>query len=250
MSIRPDERNSYTLYRIYGSNINANGSCWVLKRHLFWSQSIILACISDKGWRGGSKSWANVVENLHFRHGTAVAILNSINLNDISGFIIFLSQHFLFISTWPGVFFPSTAFRCLAILAPPNHDWQWKYWHDWSTGRKPHRVAKDEGNLYGLLVPKMRRGPVEPTRNAGFCAQSILKLARKKVEVLKMPGFFSTKVKPKFGGIFCYWRNFSTSKKKDTVVYPTLSTFHWVFVHPRQCSPDFWTNNDFSGSPG
>lgn len=55
MSIRPDERNSYTLYRIYGSNINANGSCWVLKRHLFWSQSIILACISDKGWRGAQR---------------------------------------------------------------------------------------------------------------------------------------------------------------------------------------------------
>ena len=104
-------------------------------------------------------------------HGTAVAILNSINLNDISGFIIFfISTIFLFISTWPGVFFPSTAdIRYLAILAPPNHDWQWKYWHDWSTGRRPHGESlKMKGICMACWFRRFAGGPVEPTRNAGF----------------------------------------------------------------------------------
>lgn len=132
----------------------------------FWSQSIILACISDKGWKRGSKSWANVVEiytsGMERRWLFLIPFERPIRIYHV------LSQHLLFSSTWPGVFFPSTAFfRCLAILAPPNHDWQWKYWHGWSTGRKPHRVAKDERDLYGLLVPKMRRGLLS-RQNDGF----------------------------------------------------------------------------------
>ena len=62
---------------------------------------------------------------------------------------------------------------------------------------------------------KMRRGWCWTDKKCWFFVPNVfLKLARKKVEVLKMPGWFSTKVKPKFGGIFCYWRNFSTSKTR------------------------------------
>lgn len=61
----------------------------------------------------------------------------------------------------------------------------------------------------------MRRGPVEPTRNAGFFVPNVFwNSPAKRWRCWRCLGFFFTKVKPKFGGTSSYWRKFSTSKTR------------------------------------